>query len=423
MFLLYTLNILIAFILIFWPVWISRKFFKLPFINPLSIHVLITTPFELMKLIISPMLLIENGLIDIGYQYAILSSSLYIISTIIGMIVFFKFFKIYHFERLLPFKNSYLSLNRLRVVSNFFLLLFLTFFLLLSTSNFGFLNWINNPREGYQLYRTGQGHWYALSIFSLSVSFYLRCLTKSNGNQIIFIAIFYLFLSYFLGSKGTILWYFESSLIILWLMNYNKLQFIMTFGMPAIFSIMIFNLFLALGSNFEFVSIIEYFDHYINGASYYRSFHNGEVNLLYGEVFLTSFWDYIPRFIYPEKPVVYGKIIINELFFPGQAELTNTPAFGGAVTEFADFGWFGLIFFGFFRQDTFLFALTGYWFYCNPRVTWNRISVATALLLIVMYAPGYGAFFPFGIQLVLTFITLFTLYFFARKSRTHSLLP
>jgi hypothetical protein len=183
---------------------------------------------------------------------------------------------------------------------------------------------------------------------------------------------------------------------------------------------MIFNLFLALGSDFYFKSIIEYFDHYINGASYYRSFYNGEVKLLYGEVFLTSFWDYIPRFIYPEKPVVYGKIIINELFFPGQAELTNTPAFGGAVTEFSDFGWFGLIFFGFFRQDTFLFALTGYWFYCNPKVTWDRISVATAVLLIAMYAPGYGAFFPFGLQLVLTFITLFTVYFFARKSRACS---
>jgi hypothetical protein len=150
---------LLAFVLLFWPLWISIKFFKLPLINPLSIHVLITTPVELMKLIIAPMILIEHGLLDIGYQYAILASSLNIISAIIGLTIFLKIFKIYHFEYFIPFKKSKLSINKLRKLSSFFLLLFLTFFILLSNNEFGFLNWVNNPREGYQLHLTGQGHW------------------------------------------------------------------------------------------------------------------------------------------------------------------------------------------------------------------------------------------------------------------------
>jgi hypothetical protein len=414
---IYVLNVLLALTLICWPIWFARKYLGLSYINPLSIHVVITLPVELMKLIVGPMFSIESGLFDIGYQYAVAATNLHTASGVLGCIFFFKLFGFYRIESLLPFLKARLSPVKLNYFSNFYLFLFATFFFLLASNEFGVVNWILNPREGYQLYRTGQGHWFALAIYALSVSFYLRCLSYRNTNKIIRAAIFYFCISYLLGSKGVMLWYFESTLIILWLVGYKKLKIIAIIGLPLIFATMVFNLFLALGTTFDLNSIIEYFDFYTNGASYYRAFHYEEISLFYGDVFLSSFWEYIPRFIWPDKPVIYGITMINEIFYPGQAELTNTPAFGGAVTQFADFGWLGLVVFGFFGSNALIFALCGYWFYCKPKVAWHQISPITAILLIGMYAPGFGAFFPIGFQVLLVLFTFFVIFFFVRKYR------
>ena len=41
--------------------------------------------------------------------------------------------------------------------------------------------------------------------------------------------------------------------------------------------------------------------------------------------------------------------LVNEHFFPGAAEATHTPAFGGPVPYFADFGLIGVIVYSFFN--------------------------------------------------------------------------
>jgi hypothetical protein len=410
----YIANIFLAITLVFWPIWFSKRYLRLPYINPLSIHVAVNVPVELMKLVVGPMFLIEDGLFDIGYQYAIAASNLNTICEVIGVIFSLRLFGYLHVEKLLPSLMTRLSSAGLRNASTLFLSLFIAFFFLLSSNEFGFFNWILNPREGYQLHRSGQGLWFALAIYSLAVSFYIRCLSFKNASGVVRAAIAYTIISYFLGSKGVMLWYFESTLIMLWFVGYRKLKILACVGLPLIFMAMTFNLYLALGESFEPNSVVSYFDYYVNGASYYRSFHDGDIGLFCGDIFITSFWDYIPRIVWPEKPVVYGVTIINEVFFPGHAELTHTPAFGGAVTQFADFGWSGLVVFGLFGQGAFLFALTSYWFYFKPRVSLSAISPTTAVLLIAMYAPGFGAFFPVGLRASLILFTFFVIYFVAR---------
>ena len=48
-------------------------------------------------------------------------------------------------------------------------------------------------------------------------------------------------------------------------------------------------------------------------------------------------------------------VTVNEFFFPGAAEETNFPAFGGPIDYFADFGLLGVIFLTFFNPFKFVF--------------------------------------------------------------------
>ena len=62
-----------------------------------------------------------------------------------------------------------------------------------------------------------------------------------------------------------------------------------------------------------------------------------------GQIFLTSFWSFIPRAIFPNKPFAYGKMLILEKFFPGMAETGHTPSFGLYLDNLIDFGWMGFV--------------------------------------------------------------------------------
>jgi hypothetical protein len=58
-------------------------------------------------------------------------------------------------------------------------------------------------------------------------------------------------------------------------------------------------------SNFgsvEFQSVVEYFDSYVNSANYYEAYFNNEIDLFLGKLFITSFWELVPRALYPDKP-------------------------------------------------------------------------------------------------------------------------
>jgi hypothetical protein len=149
-----------------------------------------------------------------------------------------------------------------------------------------------------------------------------------------------------------------------------------------------------LGDTFELQSIVAYFEYYQNGAAYYRGILDRQIDLFYGEVFLSSFWAYVPRALVPEKPFVYGAILVNEIFFPGAAEQTNTPGFGGAVEQYADFGVVGVLLFGFFSGQAVLNATLSYLVFRAPKLVPQRVTLGVFLALLAMSGPSFGAFFP-----------------------------
>jgi hypothetical protein len=406
--LIYATNIAASAILLLWPLWFSRRYLRLRGFDPFVITTLVGLPIQLMRLFGGPVVLIEEGLFDPAYQYALLMGNLQTVAQTIGLVGFFGAFGAFRVDRSLPCQTVALSSQELRRGADLFLILFATTFYLLASAEFGLLNWLANPRLGYQLYRAGQGHWYGLAITSLSTSFLLRFLAAPRPKPLIAWACVYFSLSLLLGSKGVLLAYFVALLIFLWLIGWKHLTRFFLLGAPVIFMIMIGNLYLALSDGFELASIMEYFDYYKIAADYYRGILSGEIHLFFGEVSITSFWAYVPRAFWPDKPIVYGVLHVNEIFFPGQAELTNTPEFGGAVEQYADFGVLGVLVFSLLSPKSIALALMSYLIFKRPGVRVNHVTLATVGLMLMQFAPAFGQFFP-GALLLLLLITVLLL--------------
>jgi hypothetical protein len=95
----------------------------------------------------------------------------------------------------------------------------------------------------------------------------------------------------------------------------------------------------------------------------------------------------------------------------------STPAFGGAVEQYADFGVLGVVVFGFFGSQAILTGVLSYLIFKRPGVRLDRITLATVLLFLVQYAPAFGSFLPGGLYLLLLLAVLGTLRMLRRLPR------
>jgi len=350
-------------------------------------------PAESIKLLAAPALVIDGGLWNPAFQYAVLMTNILTFSQIYGTIFFFKVAGAARIEKHLPIRATYLTTDDLVRASYCFLAIYLCAFYLLASAELGLVNWLKNPRVGYQLYRTGQGHWYAIALNALSVAAILSFLATPSPTAIILKTIVFLAMAYALGSKAIMLSMFTASMIMLFYIRWQHLGKFFLFASPIIFGLLIWNLYLALSDGFELRSIVEYFDYYINATEYYAGILNREISLFYGEIFTSSFWAYVPRALVPDKPFVYGILHINEIFYPGQAELTNTPAFGGAVEQYADFGILGVLFFGFFSSQAALNGILFHLLFRAPRMTVSRVNMVSFLAFLALFGPLFGIYF------------------------------
>lgn len=405
-----SINFAAAVLLALTPAWFARRYLHLPWLNPFTIAMAISLPVQLMKVFAGPLLLIEGGLFDPSYQFALLMGNLLVVAQTLGMVFFFKFFKLTRIERRVPFKSGVLSRSQLRTTARLLLLVFVLSFYLLASAELGLVKWVLNPREGYQFYRTGQGHWYAIATSALSASYLLYFLGNPRAGPILIRSGLFLALGYLLGSKFILLSFFAAALTFLWFIEWPHLKSLLLFGAPLVFGLAIWNLYLAVGEGFEFMTVVEYFDYYKNAADYYQAYLSGQIDLYYGQLTLSSFWAYVPRALWPDKPVVYGIIQISEIFYPGAAELTSTPAFGGGVEQFADFGVPGLLFFGFFGSQAVLPALLAYLVFMRPGVRLDSVTLSTVAIMLIQFAPGFGLYFPGLLYVALLAVTLLFAY-------------
>ena len=335
-----------VFLTIYYPIYISKSL-KLKLLNPITILVVVTMPIALFKAFFGPAYLLNDGLFDKYYNFAILMANIQLIITLYVTIILFKIFRSYHYSitnflyKITP--KWRIKRTKMFLVSFVFLLLFLISFYLLS-STFGFINWILSPRTGYQYHRVGAGEYYAFALLFLSTSFSILLLFLRKNKSIYLFSIVYIFFAWFLGSKHIMLNFCIYTITVLWFRNVDNLGKIIGYATPIIFIPMLLNF-----GSFDLSEIATYFDYYVNSAMYYKEYFSNGIDLFYGQIGLTDYWALVPRSLFPDKPYVYGFLLVNEHFFPGAAEATHTPAFGGPVPYFADFGLIGVIVYSFFN--------------------------------------------------------------------------
>ena len=401
----YVFNILLCvWLILYYPFFLSRKL-NVGLFNPITIPALCNFPVVIAQVLIGPAYFLEEGLLNPYYNFALFTTNVDYISRYILTIVGFMLFR-KNESKITMIVNKYntkwkVKKNKMILVSLFFFFLAIFSFLLLSSHSFGVWNWINDPRTGYQYHRVGGGQYYAFFLLFLSTSYSILLLYIKRNSIVLFSYFSFMFVVWLLGSKGHLLTFSIYTFIILWFRQYRYIDKVIKFFLPLIFGLMILNL-----GKISFVEIVSYFDDfYVNSAKFFEEYFNDRIELFYGKVWFSQFWDLVPRALYRDKPYVYGIILINEYFFPGAAEASHTPVFSGPIMAFADFGLLGVFLNGIFNFSV-LVKILAY------KIILNKFSFddirsrpIRVYIFILLFAPGFLTFFSFPWSL-LVFIFL-----------------
>lgn len=411
MIILYILNVIGYFVsLLIAPVYFSRRF-HLGWWNLLTIPVLVALPLGALTSFSGPYYFLSGSLFNPYFQYALLVNNVSL--TIQALTIIFlvnRLSKIpavsQKIERLLTIGRQARP-ERMRASAWVFLALYVIAFLLLSQS-FGLVNWIANPRTGYQFHRAGGGQWFAFALSFLSVSVVLAMVYARSTHTLLLIAPVYLFGVYLLGSKGFIISFAMFVVIILAIRRYVYLRPVAAVIGGGAGALVIYNFATSLGG-FGIQEISEYSDYYVNAARYYQSYLTGQLPLFHGDILLSGLWGLVPRSLYSAKPYVYGTIKVIEFFYPGSAEQTATPAFA-TVDVFADFGWPQVVLYGIFSPSNLLNAFLYIAVLPNIQVLNLKNGIPHSRILtycfLLLAAPSFLIFFdfPFNVLLFLVIV-------------------
>ncbi len=227
------------------------------------------------------------------------------------------------------------------------------FICLAEKSGFGLSSWLLSPRTGYQNYRRGLGHLYVISMAILNVVYLYTLFFKVNsGKKLIAAAVIFIFAFYFYGCKGPIIFAaFEAVVFYNFFIRKITLnRSIIAFGVLVLLFILFFSLYRPPDTSTPLsTGILSYAGYYDEGRKFFADFKDN-FEYAYGKEYLDSLWTYVPRAFYPQKPYSYGAVkYIVEHYYPDAGARGSTPAFGGPVEEFLNFGVPGVILIGFIK--------------------------------------------------------------------------
>lgn len=385
--------------------------------NPVTIYFWLSLPIEVFKIAIGPIILTTESLdffyIGIGIYFSTLSI---ILET--GVLFFVsKIIKRYKIGFKFNFKSLKTKNINFTFLSAIFFFLYLISFYLLASKQFGFINWIINPRTGYQLYREGAGQFWVFSVSFLALSFALIMLKNHSMTFRAILFTVYAYCAYLLGSKGMVVEYLIFFILMLYLYKNENIKKILVFVTPLILIIILYNFYTSV-ENLDFESVASYFTYYTNSGMYFKEYYSGKIGLFYGKLIISDFWAMLPRALFSNKPYVYGILEINEYFFPGAAEMTNTPAFGGPILYFADFGLMGVILFTLFNPVVIIRSLFYMITLRNFDLELIKSNFSILFLFLVFFAPYFLALivFPLNFFFILFILFIFICYLSVLKS-------
>lgn len=86
------------------------------------------------------------------------------------------------------------------------------------------------------------------------------------------------------------------------------------------------------------------FDYFNNFVYFYNNYEFGSNS---GEIYSTSYYRYLPRFIWEEKPYLYGAVLIHQALYPDEVALGFFPSvYEGYAVWLADFSYTGVALYG-----------------------------------------------------------------------------
>lgn len=400
----FSLNVLVTIILLLSPFYWSQ-FLRLGIINPVTIMAIIEMPLKLAEYIFGPIFILGT-VEDFGYNFALAMTNLRFFVELLIILFLIQSVEFYKASKLSFSKIVYGS-RELIFAARFFIFLGISTFILLAELTGGLYDWLSNVRISYIEKRSGYGSIYALSINFISLSYFFYGLASKSVKSFTRQTIIFFILIFVYGSKGLFLTFFTFYLINIWRMGYSFSFFRTVTGLFFVAIFMISNLILG-SSTAELVQIINYFDMFINASIFYNDRLLNNLPLYDGLIWSTSFWEYVPRGLYPEKPYVYGILHVVEEYYPGGPASGNTPMFSGEVTKYADYGILGVIFLSFFNLGLFLkvYMLLVFSNYINSDS--KNIKELHLVVMLVLFAPSFGIYFP---TILFLFLLLFVILF------------
>lgn len=307
---------------------------------------------------------------------------------LIAIHYFLLFFLYLIFFELIPSSENnkldlYFRSNR-KIVSILILLALFFFSILVIKSNGIFLL---DPRKGYQYHRQGAGFIWALYITSVSAIFlYTAVFKRITLGKILFASV----LMYLTGSKKLILDVFlKSFLVLIWKKRKINVGYIAASGVFG--SLIFLKLFDQFSAKKSFLTRLEtYFDFMKQAEKVFTDYGYGTLKFLYGEIFATSFWRYVPRALYPAKPFAYGPVKLVEMYYPGMAETGHTPSFGPLTSDFVDFSWFAPLT-SIVLDPLMLIQIASI---SIVAINGNVSRKIKFLALLIVFCPGFGFHIP-----------------------------
>jgi hypothetical protein len=210
----------------------------------------------------------------------------------------------------------------------------------------GGILWLTDTRTAYIKFRSGAGYFWLLSIWFTTTAFiYYLWARRPTGTRLAWATLCFTVLAYLTGSKMVILCMFVTTLTYYeFLVRHVSTVKVALAGAAAVsgfFALLVFQ------SSMTLVNLFSYFEHFDVTTRFLSRFN--EYGYHWGAGWLSELWFYVPRALYPGKPLEYGALLVPARLYPGAYEQGYAPGFLGWSLSYLDFGWVGVMMAGWLR--------------------------------------------------------------------------
>ena len=274
----------------------------------------------------------------------------------------------------------------------------------------GGMLWLTDTRTAYLKFRSGAGFFWLLTIWFTTTAFiYYLWARRPTGLRLAWVTSCFTVLAYLTGSKIVILCIFVTTLTYYeFLVRHIPTVKVALAGSAAVagfFALLVFQ------SSMTLVNLFSYFEHFDVTTRFLARFN--EFGYYWGAGWLSELWFYVPRVLYPDKPLEYGALLVPARLYPGAYEQGYAPGFLVWSLSYLDFGWVGVMVAGLLRG---IFSRAVYEYYLSHR--YNLFAFVFMMQFCLWWVLAFATF-PITVLWSIAVAVLFRL---VLTSRSHAAL-